>query len=152
MGTRHDFKLAFHNRLRDECLELEDRGFHVIIAGDLNIARGPLDGYPNLRTWPAQHCLNRADFNTKFFSPEENERADAYVGPSPSKRAIPDNADSTEPRSSRAQRADRFDGVDVFRALHDGERKYTYYPRTREWGASCDRVDLIITSRGTRTQ
>jgi exonuclease III len=38
-------------------------------------------------------------------------------------------------------------GVDVFRALHGSKRKYTYHPRRGEWGASCDRVDLIVAGR-----
>lgn len=130
VGTRHDHKLAFHSRLRDECLLLESRGFDVVIAGDLNIARGPLDGHPNLRTWPAQHCRNRADFNAKFFGGEDNVRAKAYLEAELEK-----------------EKGARFDGVDVFRALHGEERRYTYHPRTKQWGASCDRVDLIIASK-----
>ncbi len=37
--------------------------------------------------------------------------------------------------------------VDVFRNLHGDKKKFTYYPRNKEWGASCDRVDLIMASR-----
>lgn len=132
MGTRHDHKIYFHSKLRDECLRLEQRGFDVVVAGDLNVARGRLDGHPNLRTWPRQHCVNRADFNTKFFGKDDNDRAGAYVGQ--------DDVDSGEIS---------FQGVDVFRALRGPERKYTYHPRGEdEWGSSCDRVDLIIASKG----
>ena len=42
---------------------------------------------------------------------------------------------------------DGLQGVDVFRYLHGKTRKYTYYPRNKEWGSSCDRVDLIIASK-----
>ncbi|KAL2017095.1 hypothetical protein VTK56DRAFT_2618 [Thermocarpiscus australiensis] len=133
VGTRHDHKLAFHSRLRDECLALEARGFHVVVAGDLNVARGILDGHPNLRTVPRQHCVNRADFNAKFFGEEDNRRAQAYVG-------------DREREAGRAERC--LDAVDVFRAMRGGERRYTYYPRTRDWGTSCDRVDLILVSKG----
>lgn len=38
-------------------------------------------------------------------------------------------------------------GVDVFRALHGSKRKYTYHSRRGEWGASCDRVDLIVAGK-----
>ncbi|KEF58733.1 uncharacterized protein A1O9_06659 [Exophiala aquamarina CBS 119918] len=38
-------------------------------------------------------------------------------------------------------------GVDIFRHLHGEEKKYTYYPRGKVWGESCDRVDLIVLSR-----
>ncbi|KAK1771904.1 Endonuclease/exonuclease/phosphatase [Phialemonium atrogriseum] len=127
--TRHDHKVAFHARLRDECLGLERRGFGVVVAGDLNVARGPLDGYPRLRTWPARHAVNRADFNVRFFGEGDNVRAGAYVG------------------AEGEGRGPCLDGVDAFRAVHGLERRYTYYPRTREWGSSCDRVDLVIVSK-----
>jgi exonuclease III len=132
-GTRHDHKLAFHSRLRDEAMALEARGFDVVIAGDVNIARGLWDGYPNLRTYPPQHCRNRADFNAKFFGREDNERARGYLEASSIKG------------SQQSERC--FDGVDMFRALHGGERRYTYHPRTKQWGTSADRVDLIMTSK-----
>jgi exonuclease III len=38
-------------------------------------------------------------------------------------------------------------GVDVFRALHGSKRKYTYHPRRGVWGASCDRVDLVVAAQ-----
>lgn len=131
IGTRHDHKISFHCKLRDECLHLEERGFDVVVAGDLNVARGRLDGHPNLRTWPKQHCINRADFNTKFFEQDDNNRADAYV-------------EQDDVKSGEIS----FRGVDVFRALRGKERRYTYHPRGEdEWGSSCDRVDLIIASK-----
>ncbi|KUI74507.1 hypothetical protein VM1G_10105 [Cytospora mali] len=139
VGTRHDHKLAFHSRLREECLMLERRGFDVVVAGDLNVARGRLDGHPNLRTWPTQHNLNRADFNAKFFIDEDNRHADAYVGRQGTDVGSGKSGDGDE---------DSFDGVDVFRALRGKTKKYTYHPRgDREWGSNCDRVDLIIVSR-----
>lgn len=132
-ATRHDHKRAVHRLLRDEALDLEARGFDVVIAGDLNVARGTLDGHPRLRTWPRAHCGNRADFNAKFFGREDNARAEAYLG-----------GGGAAPGA-----ACFFDGVDVFRALRGQERRYTYHPRRdgEEWGASCDRVDLIVASR-----
>lgn len=70
-GTRHDRKLAVHKLLLEECLRLETEGYQVILAGDINIARSAIDGFPNLRTFPEQHSRNRADFNVKFFSDEK---------------------------------------------------------------------------------
>lgn len=131
--TRHDHKLRFHRLLRNECLALErDRGFAVVVAGDLNIARGPLDGHPGLRTWPRQHCVNRADFNDLFFGEEDNMRAEAHVG-----------------KHTDKNREETFDGVDVFRALRGKERRYTYHPPRdgEDWGTSCDRVDFIFCSK-----
>lgn len=131
VGTRHDHKLAVHTRLCDECLSLESRGFSVVVAGDLNIARGTMDGHPSLRTYPRQHCVNRADFNAKFFGDEDIARAEAYTG-----------------NGSRKESEAKFDGVDVFRALRGKERRYTYHPTDGDnWGSSCDRVDLIIVSK-----
>jgi exonuclease III len=36
--------------------------------------------------------------------------------------------------------------IDTYRHIHGDERGYTYYPRVRKFGSSCDRVDLIICS------
>ncbi|KAK0641659.1 Endonuclease/exonuclease/phosphatase, partial [Cercophora newfieldiana] len=126
-GTRHDFKLRFHSLLRDECLALQARGFHVVIAGDVNVARGPWDGFPRLRTVPGVHCENRKDFNGKFFGREDCERAGADW-----------NGEGDE---------GCLDAVDVWRGVYGAERRYTYYPRGVEWGRSCDRVDMVFVSR-----
>ncbi|KAI1617307.1 exodeoxyribonuclease III [Exophiala viscosa] len=112
VGTRHDHKLRFHQWMLDEALRLERSGLHVILIGDMNIARARIDGHPNLRTSPVQHVKNRADFNAKFFTYENGLSA-----------------------------------VDVFRHKHGNRQKYTYHPRGRNWGESCDRVDLIVVSR-----
>lgn len=133
-GTRHDRKIAVHTELLQEAHALQRRGFQVIIAGDLNVARNELDGYPNLRTYPHQHVLNRIDFNTKFFTQE------------PIKNTSSGAMYSRDPATVAKEAIPGFDGIDTFRHLHGSERRYSYYPRTRSWGASCDRVDLIITS------
>ncbi|KIW31208.1 uncharacterized protein PV07_02875 [Cladophialophora immunda] len=110
-GTRHDHKLRFHQHMLEEVLQHEAEGHHVILIGDMNVARSRIDGHPNLRTSPLQHVRNRADFNSKFFD---------------------------EPNGMR--------GIDIFRHTHGNTKKFTYYPRGSAWGASCDRVDLIIIS------
>ncbi|KIW78237.1 hypothetical protein Z517_08071 [Fonsecaea pedrosoi CBS 271.37] len=110
-GTRHDHKLRFHRHMLEVVLQYEAANRHVILIGDMNIARSRIDGHPNLRTSPPQHVKNRADFNSKFFD---------------------------EPNGMR--------GTDVFRHFHGNTKKFTYHPRGSAWGASCDRVDLIITS------
>lgn len=76
--------------------------------------------------------MNRADFNKKFFGGEDNLRAGAYLG---ERREYPGEEDEK-----------CFDGVDVFRAIYGAERKYTYFPRDKEWGTSCDRVDVLFVS------
>jgi exonuclease III len=111
-GTRHRRKLLVHAFLMNECIEMESRGFRVIIIGDLNVAPSQLDGHPDLRTDPHQHVLNREDFNRRFLGGTD----------------------------------DMFDGVDVWRHMRGDERKYTYHPRWKHWGTSCDRVDLVIAS------
>lgn len=40
--------------------------------------------------------------------------------------------------------------VDTFRHVHGDKRGYTFYPRGRPFGSSCDRVDLIICSGSLR--
>jgi exonuclease III len=135
VGTRHDRKLAFHTDLLQEATRLESEGFQVIIAGDLNVARSKIDGYPNLRTSPYQHVVNREDFNTKFFSGGEIN-------------CTPSVSSYRRGDSNQLHKVCRgFDGLDTFRHVHGNERKYSYYPRTRPWGSSCDRVDLILASR-----
>lgn len=71
MGTRHDRKLEFHKLLLEECKSMEAQGWGLILGGDFNVARGPLDGWPGLRTFPEQHNKNRQDFNEKFFENED---------------------------------------------------------------------------------
>ncbi|MCJ1319506.1 hypothetical protein MMC15_004842 [Xylographa vitiligo] len=111
-GTRHDRKRAFHTDLQAECMSYESRGWTVVVAGDLNIARTPLDGFPGRRTGGA-HVANRIDFEAKFMATKQ----EGGLGM-----------------------------VDTYRTLHEGERKYSYRGRGREWGSSCDRVDLILLS------
>jgi exonuclease III len=113
-GSRHDRKRAFHRLLMEDCLGLEDDGWDVLLAGDMNVAPASIDGHPRLRTFPQQHVINRADFVAKFFGGERRDEAKV------------------------------FDGVDVWRRLNEGEKRYTYFPRGREWGSSCDRVDYVI--------
>ncbi|KAH7040847.1 Endonuclease/exonuclease/phosphatase [Microdochium trichocladiopsis] len=149
IGTRHDRKLAMHTELLQEAHRLESRGFSVVIAGDLNIARERIDGYPNLRTSPHQHVLNRADFNQKFFA---------------SKVLPPDSSSVVAARYRMNELPGKKDGnlaeaqgftadvkglkaIDTFRYIHGNLRKYSWHSRTKEWGTCCDRVDLIVASR-----
>lgn len=45
---------------------------------------------------------------------------------------------------------DGMKGVDTFRHVHGDKRGYTYYPRGKPFGSSCDRVDLIVCSRSLK--
>ncbi|KAF1978888.1 DNase I-like protein, partial [Bimuria novae-zelandiae CBS 107.79] len=119
-GTRHDRKLAFHRLLMEECLSLENNGWKVLLAGDMNVAPARIDGHPRLRTSPQQHVVNRADFDTKFL--REKNQAEVNV----------------------------FNGVDVWRKSHKEEARYTYFPGSRGLGSSCDRVDYAIAGRSMR--
>jgi exonuclease III len=116
-GTRHDRKQVFHRFLMEECLRLEEDGWGVLLAGDMNVALASIDGHPRLRTFPHQHVINRADFVAKFLGGE------------------------------RLDEAKVFDSVDVWRRLNEGTRSYTYFPRGREWGSSCDRVDYVLIAK-----
>lgn len=72
-GTRHDHKLRFHTHMLQTCKSFEAQGRSVLLLGDMNIAPARIDGHPNLRTSPAQHVLNRADFNEKFLTARKQE-------------------------------------------------------------------------------
>jgi exonuclease III len=130
-GIRHDRKLAVHSLLQEECRTLENDGFGVIIAGDMNIARTPMDGHPNLRTFPKQHCLNRADFEAKFFSAPTDEHTDSGGG---------DGSTAKKADSGLAM-------LDTFRYLYPERKCYTFYPRRKTFGESCDRVDMVLISK-----
>jgi exonuclease III len=73
-GTRHDLKLRYHTLILKEVLIYQERGFHVLLVGDMNVALDMRDGYPRLRTSPARHVKNRQDFNCKFFLDEAGMR------------------------------------------------------------------------------
>jgi len=69
IGTRHDRKREFHALMMEECLAYEARGWKVCMIGDMNVARGPLDGVPGIRLG-SEHVRNREDFNRRFFGGE----------------------------------------------------------------------------------
>lgn len=133
-GTRHERKLRVHALLQEECRRLEAEGFGIVVAGDVNVARTARDGYPNLRTWPKQHCLNREDFEGRFFASH-----------------VEGEVSSSEPGTGEHRLSpDRPSGlgmIDTFRHLHPEKHGYTYYPRTKTFGESCDRVDMILVSK-----
>lgn len=132
LGSRHDRKLQVHKLLQSECRRLEQEGFGVIIAGDINVARSPLDGHPKLRVFPHQHVVNRMDFEKRFFGEINDSKATTHTTASATE-------DEIEKETSLGMH-------DTFRALHGRKKGYTYYPRHVAFGTSCDRVDMIIGS------
>ena len=66
-GTRHDFKRTFHTSLASLVSHYQkpDTNLRVVIAGDLNIARHSIDGFPNHRQG-IDHVASRRDFELKF--------------------------------------------------------------------------------------
>lgn len=117
IGTRHDKKLAFHKALIDECKQLEDQGWKLVLAGDFNVAREQIDGFPKLRTKPEQHIKNREDFNRKFFDDEAGLRMmDSFRYLNPKKRRYTWLPRTREWRTS----CDRVDYVLCSRQLLDG--------------------------------
>lgn len=119
IGSRHDAKMAFHAKLRDECERWEGGGWEVVVAGDLNVARESRDGWPGLRRGPGGvHVRSRRDFEGKFFGRREKGEGKGLGM------------------------------VDSYRWMHPTERKYSYRPRGVEWGGSADRVDYVMLSRG----
>lgn len=142
-GTRHDRKLQVHRLLAAECRKLQAQGYSVVLAGDMNIARAKIDGHPNLRTHPHQHSVNRADFETRFFGD---------TSMSASKQSDNETACAGSTENANANGAISGLGmIDAFRTLHPKQKGYTYYPRTRNFGDSCDRVDMILISGDLET-
>lgn len=111
IGTRHDRKKAFHSLLASEARAYEQKGWHVVIAGDINISRTTIDSFPQLRMG-ADHVANRADFEEKFIK--------------------------------------GLGMLDTFRMLHGEERKFSYRPRNKPWGAGGDRVDMILATKALK--
>lgn len=71
-GTRHGAKRLFHSNMLKEVKDYEKKSWEVVLVGDMNIAPSAIDGYPGIRLGP-EHVKNRADFNTKFFVPENED-------------------------------------------------------------------------------
>jgi exonuclease III len=112
-GTRHDMKRNFHALMLKEVLQYQEKGWQVVLIGDMNIARSALDGYPCIRLG-AEHVRNRREWNEMFIESEEGMR-----------------------------------GIDSWRWMHGEKRGYSYHgEKAKEWGCSCDRVDLGVVSRG----
>ncbi|KAK4632733.1 hypothetical protein CLAFUR0_03039 [Fulvia fulva] len=127
VGTWHDRKLQVHELLETECRALEARGVQVVLAGDMNIARMKLDGHPNLRTTPEQHCVNRADFERRFFASGAGSKEECGA--------------------TGALSGGGLNMIDSWRHFYPRKAGYTYYGRSRPFGSSCDRVDMILLSR-----
>ncbi|KAI9660607.1 MAG: hypothetical protein M1821_009959 [Bathelium mastoideum] len=135
IGTRHDRKREVHRLLQQECRNMIARGWEVVIAGDVNVARSVVDGWPRLRVSPEEHVINRADFEKRFFGRGTNETE------------APTDKAGEEETAKELGGEGGLGLIDSFRWMHGERRGYTYYPREREWGSSCDRVDLIILSQ-----
>lgn len=69
IGDRHARKRHFHTLLASSIRSYKEQGYQVVVAGDLNISRTPLDSFPALRLG-ADHVENRADFEEKFMKAE----------------------------------------------------------------------------------
>lgn len=128
VGSRHERKLEVHRLLQREVRGLEREGFRVLVAGDVNVACAPVDGHPSLRTFPWQHVLNRQDFLRRFLADVDVDDEDEIA-----------LGEEGEDRSLGM--------VDTFRSLHPDKKGYSYYPRGRAFGDSCDRVDMILCSQ-----
>lgn len=128
IGTRHDRKLEVHALLQQHCHRLQDEGYSVVIAGDINVARTPLDGHPNLRTFPVQHIANRVDFEQRFLATINSSSA------------------------MQIEKSEEYPlgMIDTYRELHASAKGYTYYSRHVPFRESCDRVDMILASNSLK--
>ncbi|KAK3686721.1 hypothetical protein LTR37_019513 [Vermiconidia calcicola] len=109
----------------------------VVGTRHVNIARSRIDGHPNLRTFPKQHCLNRADFEAKFF-PDSTKQ-----------HKMPAESAAASVKDVKTK-GGALGMIDTFRYLHPEQKSYTYYPRSKTFGDSCDRVDMILVSEALK--
>ena len=72
-GTRHDMKRKFHSLMLEEVLRYQEAGWQVVLIGDMNIARSPLDGFPGIRLG-AEHVRNRREWDEMFIEGEQGMR------------------------------------------------------------------------------
>lgn len=96
-------------------------------------------------------CLEATDW-TVLLAGDMNVAPDARDG-YPKLRTFPkqhtiNRADFHEKILEGTGNSTGLNGVDVWRKMHGNERRYTYFPRGREWGTSCDRVDYVVAGRG----
>ncbi|CZR66060.1 uncharacterized protein PAC_15961 [Phialocephala subalpina] len=107
VGTRHDRKRQFHSLMLEEAKSYQARGWEVVLVGDMNIARTPLDGYPGIRLG-ADHVKNRADFNRKFFEDDDNgmRAIDSWRWIHGNKRGYSYHGESVEDWGSSCDRVD----------------------------------------------
>jgi hypothetical protein len=64
----------------EECVAMEKDGWRVVIAGGMNIAPERIDGYPDLRTFPYQHVLNRGFLEGGLWEAVESGREKTIDG------------------------------------------------------------------------
>jgi len=72
-GTRYDMKRNFHSLMLGEVMRYQNAGWQVVLIGDMNIARSPLDGYPGIRLG-AEHVRNRKEWNEMFVDGKDGMR------------------------------------------------------------------------------
>ncbi|KAL8833633.1 MAG: hypothetical protein Q9170_004154 [Blastenia crenularia] len=70
VGDRHTRKRRFHEELREECKRYEGKGWHVVVAGDINVAQTGRDSWPQLRAG-REHVVNREHFKECFMRGKE---------------------------------------------------------------------------------
>jgi exonuclease III len=100
-GTGHVEKRVFLSESAYKAARCGEKGWLVVMQGDINIARSTLDGFLKIGLRPA-YVKNRQDFETKLM-------------------------DQT--------------GLAIV------DRKYSYRLQGIDWGASGDRVDMVLLSQ-----
>lgn len=64
-GDRHAYKQRFIHDLAGYAQTFRDRGLRLVLAGDWNVSRAPIDATPRLRT-EEPHATARRRFNEEF--------------------------------------------------------------------------------------
>lgn len=106
VGTRHDWKRAFHSRTLGGVQRAENQGYNVVLVGDMNVARDAMDGYPGIRLGK-EPVINQRDFNAKFFDDEDGMRGvDTWRHLHGEKRGYTSHGESAEEWGRSCDRVD----------------------------------------------
>ena len=161
VGDRHTHKRNLHVWLYDECRGYMDKGWSVVVAGDMNVALEGMDSWPGLRMGE-EHVRNRNHFRGLFLGEGDGD-GDGGVERVEGREVGMVRREEREGRVvghvevegslGRDKGGEGRYGLgmrDSFREIWGQERKFSYRPRHRQWGEGMDRVDLILVSRGVR--
>jgi exonuclease III len=105
-----------------------------------------------------EHVINRRDFWGKFGlvpgnKGDNDKKSDEGKIGIEKPRETPDGdvtksaSEASHKDEGKEETPPYFHTIDIYRHTHPTTRRFTYYPRSRPWGTSCDRVDYVLASK-----